>query len=294
MANEIERFTPFFFFFQGTSYVDENVTANKEYEYRVTAVNDAGPGEPSDSSAGIVAKPEKGTDHPHPHGEYNRLVRSRKTFVRLEWIVRSTRQEGNSHQGWRTTNDRSSDQWFAPTDHHVGQGRRASASDKRVGCTVTHCFTCILSIQHPTGQRRCALEVAQAIVEAYGHGKIQSPTEERLRRRRVRDRRHRLRPTGCPSRTARNDRDHQRFGLAAMESTEGQRRQRYHRLHHREMRRELRSMGESTGYILPAEGNDQRSRDEQEVQIPSEGGEYLRYRRTLGNNVEHHRQTALR
>jgi hypothetical protein len=46
--------------FQGTNFVDDNVTPNKEYEYRVTAVNDEGPGEPSDSSSGIFAKPEKG------------------------------------------------------------------------------------------------------------------------------------------------------------------------------------------------------------------------------------------
>ncbi|CAF1142161.1 unnamed protein product [Rotaria sordida] len=44
---------------KGTNFVDDNVTPNKEYEYRVTAVNEAGPGEPSDSSGGIVAKPEK-------------------------------------------------------------------------------------------------------------------------------------------------------------------------------------------------------------------------------------------
>ncbi|CAF4189098.1 unnamed protein product [Rotaria sp. Silwood2] len=42
-----------------TNFVDENVTANKEYEYRVSAVNEAGPGEPSESSGSIPAKPEK-------------------------------------------------------------------------------------------------------------------------------------------------------------------------------------------------------------------------------------------
>ena len=58
-TNDIVRL----FLFQGTNYVDENVTANKEYEYRVSAVNDAGAGEPSDSSGTIAAKPEKGETH---------------------------------------------------------------------------------------------------------------------------------------------------------------------------------------------------------------------------------------
>ncbi|CAF4237342.1 unnamed protein product, partial [Adineta steineri] len=44
---------------KGTNFVDENVTAMKEYEYRVSAVNEAGPGEPSSSSGGIAARPEK-------------------------------------------------------------------------------------------------------------------------------------------------------------------------------------------------------------------------------------------
>ncbi len=50
----------FLSFFQGTNFVDDTVSPNKEYEYRVTAVNDAGPGEPSESSGDIYAKPEKG------------------------------------------------------------------------------------------------------------------------------------------------------------------------------------------------------------------------------------------
>jgi len=44
---------------RGTTYRDETVTANKDYEYRVTAVNEAGPGEASEPSVSIAAKPEK-------------------------------------------------------------------------------------------------------------------------------------------------------------------------------------------------------------------------------------------
>ena len=41
-------------------FEDTKVTANKEYEYRVTAINEAGPSEPSVPSKPITAKPAKG------------------------------------------------------------------------------------------------------------------------------------------------------------------------------------------------------------------------------------------
>ena len=62
-TNEFTTYVTILIVFQATSFVDENVTAMKEYEYRVTAVNDAGPGEPSDSSGNISARPEKGNSN---------------------------------------------------------------------------------------------------------------------------------------------------------------------------------------------------------------------------------------
>lgn len=50
----------FFIHFQGCEYDDKKVTKEKEYEYRVIAINDAGPSEPSVASKPIQAKPEKG------------------------------------------------------------------------------------------------------------------------------------------------------------------------------------------------------------------------------------------
>jgi hypothetical protein len=44
---------------QGTSFVDEKVLPRKEYEYRVTATNEGGESDPSESSGLIKARPEK-------------------------------------------------------------------------------------------------------------------------------------------------------------------------------------------------------------------------------------------
>jgi hypothetical protein len=44
---------------QGTNFVDEKVLPRKEYEYRVTATNEGGESDPSESSGLIKARPEK-------------------------------------------------------------------------------------------------------------------------------------------------------------------------------------------------------------------------------------------
>jgi len=43
-------------------FEDTKVQPNKEYEYRVTAINEAGPSSPSGPSKPIKAKPAKGKD----------------------------------------------------------------------------------------------------------------------------------------------------------------------------------------------------------------------------------------
>jgi hypothetical protein len=46
--------------FQHLEYYDDHVIEGRQYEYRVTAINAAGHGKPSDTSAAITAKPMRG------------------------------------------------------------------------------------------------------------------------------------------------------------------------------------------------------------------------------------------
>ena len=53
---------------QEPTYKDEKVQEGKEYEYRVTAINAAGPSEPSAATAPVLAKPAKGWwSYTHTH-----------------------------------------------------------------------------------------------------------------------------------------------------------------------------------------------------------------------------------
>ena len=45
---------------QHTDFTDTSVVEFHQYEYRVTAINAAGPGSPSDPSLTVTAKPMKG------------------------------------------------------------------------------------------------------------------------------------------------------------------------------------------------------------------------------------------
>lgn len=62
---------------QELDFADTGVREKKEYEYRVIAVNEAGPGEPSPPSEMVVAKPSR--------GEWYRMIRS----VIEEHMIRS-------------------------------------------------------------------------------------------------------------------------------------------------------------------------------------------------------------
>lgn len=46
--------------FQNLEYYDDHVLEGHQYEYRVTAINAAGHGKPSDTSVPITAKPMRG------------------------------------------------------------------------------------------------------------------------------------------------------------------------------------------------------------------------------------------
>lgn len=68
-------------------FTDDRVQEGHAYEYRVSAVNAAGPGKPSDTSNAFIAKPMKGTPLIHNiiTNVMNFLLEFRKTKTSSRW-----------------------------------------------------------------------------------------------------------------------------------------------------------------------------------------------------------------
>lgn len=103
----------------GTEFNDDHVQAGHEYEYRVSAVNAAGVGKPSDTSSAFVAKPMKGNlsglIYKVPITLHTFIFRETKAVVRrIDWT------QDQSARG-RTGEYRYSDIWCTDSSGFLDQ-----------------------------------------------------------------------------------------------------------------------------------------------------------------------------